>query len=53
MKAVDQWTDINPLNDDQAAQEYRCRRIDILIDLMVTPKMRAPRYLRGARRRSR
>jgi predicted O-linked N-acetylglucosamine transferase (SPINDLY family) len=33
MKAVDHWTDINPLNDDQAAAKIAADGIDILIDL--------------------
>ena len=33
MKAVDHWTDINGLNDDQAAAKIAADGIDILIDL--------------------
>ena len=33
MKAVDHWTDINRLNDDQAAAKIAADGIDILIDL--------------------
>ena len=33
MKAVDQWTDINGLDDDQAAAKIAADGVDILIDL--------------------
>ena len=50
--AVEHWTDIRNLSDDEAARKIAADGIDILVDVNGHTAMRASACLRAARRRS-
>ncbi len=52
IKGVDRWLDINPLSDEEAAAKIAADGSTSWSTSTATPRTRAPRCSRAARRRS-